>query len=65
MTEPRRLFVVDIIPSHVLSKEDTKSTKFRDWSLPATFTPEIHCAMVWAKFKALAEGARIATKQFW
>jgi hypothetical protein len=24
MTEPRRLFVVHIIPSHVFSKEDTK-----------------------------------------
>ena len=28
MTEPRRLFVVHIIPSHVFSKDDTKSTKF-------------------------------------
>ena len=28
MTEPRRLFVVHIIPSHVFSKEDTKSPKF-------------------------------------
>ena len=28
MTEPWRLFVVHIIPSHVFSKEDTKSTKF-------------------------------------
>jgi hypothetical protein len=28
MTEPRRLLVVDNIPSHVLSKENTKSTKF-------------------------------------
>ncbi|MGZ9262785.1 MAG: hypothetical protein ACXW6V_25255, partial [Candidatus Binatia bacterium] len=28
MTEPRSLFVVHIIPAHVFSKEDTKSTKF-------------------------------------
>ena len=28
MTEPRRLFVMHIIPSSIFSKEDTKSTKF-------------------------------------
>lgn len=35
------------------------------FSSQATFTPEIHPTVVWAKFKALAEGARIATKQLW
>lgn len=33
------------------------------FSSQATFTPEIHPTVVWAKFKAMAEGARIATKQ--
>jgi len=32
---------------------------------PATFTPEVHPTVVWAKFKALAEGAAIATKKLW
>jgi hypothetical protein len=27
MTEPRRLFVVNITPSHVFSKEDTKDSE--------------------------------------
>jgi len=31
----------------------------------ATFTPEIHPTVVWAKFQAMAEGAKIATKQLW
>jgi 5-methyltetrahydropteroyltriglutamate--homocysteine methyltransferase len=35
------------------------------FSSQATFTPEIHPAVVWAKFKAMAEGAKIATKQLW
>jgi 5-methyltetrahydropteroyltriglutamate--homocysteine methyltransferase len=35
------------------------------FSSQATFTPEIHPTVVWAKFKALAEGAAIATRQLW
>jgi len=32
---------------------------------PATYTPEIHPAIVWAKFESLAEGARRATGRLW
>jgi 5-methyltetrahydropteroyltriglutamate--homocysteine methyltransferase len=35
------------------------------FSSQATFTPEVHPTVVWAKFKALAEGADIATKKLW
>jgi 5-methyltetrahydropteroyltriglutamate--homocysteine methyltransferase len=35
------------------------------FSSQATFTPEIHPTVVWAKFQAMAEGAKIATKQLW
>ena len=35
------------------------------FSSQATFTPEIHPTVVWAKFKAMADGAKIATKQLW
>jgi 5-methyltetrahydropteroyltriglutamate--homocysteine methyltransferase len=35
------------------------------FSSQATLTPEIHSTVVWAKFKAMAEGAKIATKQLW
>ncbi len=38
-----------------------------DWgfSSQATYNPEVHPTVVWAKFQAMAEGARLATKQLW
>jgi len=35
------------------------------FSSQATFTPEIHPTVVWAKFQAMAEGAKIASTRFW
>jgi 5-methyltetrahydropteroyltriglutamate--homocysteine methyltransferase len=35
------------------------------FSSRATFTPEVHPDVVWAKFDALVEGARIATSRLW
>jgi 5-methyltetrahydropteroyltriglutamate--homocysteine methyltransferase len=35
------------------------------FSSQATYNPEIHPTVVWAKFQALAEGARLATAQLW
>ena len=35
------------------------------FSSRATFTPEVHPDVVWAKFDALVEGARIATTRLW
>jgi 5-methyltetrahydropteroyltriglutamate--homocysteine methyltransferase len=35
------------------------------FSSQATYTPEIHPDIVWAKFEALAEGARRATTHLW
>src|SRR5919106_3104020 len=34
-------------------------------SSQATFTPEIHPTVVWAKFQAMALGAQLATKKLW
>jgi 5-methyltetrahydropteroyltriglutamate--homocysteine methyltransferase len=31
----------------------------------ALATPEVHPSIVWAKFEALAEGARIASERLW
>ena len=31
----------------------------------AIYNPEIHPTVVWAKFQAMAEGARLATAQLW
>jgi 5-methyltetrahydropteroyltriglutamate--homocysteine methyltransferase len=35
------------------------------FSSQATYNPEVHPKVVWAKFNAMAEGARLATKQLW
>ena len=35
------------------------------FSSQATFRPEVHVTVVWEKFKAMAEGARIASKTLW
>jgi len=35
------------------------------FSSQATYNTEVHPTVVWAKFQAMAEGARLATKQLW
>lgn len=35
------------------------------FSSQATYQPEIHPTVIWAKFRAMAEGARLATQQLW
>lgn len=35
------------------------------FSSQATYHPEVHPTVVWEKFRALAEGARLATRQLW
>jgi 5-methyltetrahydropteroyltriglutamate--homocysteine methyltransferase len=35
------------------------------FSSQATYNPEVHPTVVWAKFRAMAEGARLATEQLW
>ncbi len=35
------------------------------FSSQATYNPEIHPSVIWAKFRAMAEGARLATAQLW
>ncbi len=35
------------------------------FSSQATYRPEVHPTVVWAKFQAMAEGARLATQQLW
>jgi 5-methyltetrahydropteroyltriglutamate--homocysteine methyltransferase len=35
------------------------------FSSQATYHPEVHPSVVWAKFRAMAEGARLATEQLW
>ena len=35
------------------------------FSSQATYHPEVHPSVVWAKFRAMADGARLATTQLW
>ncbi|MBX5492765.1 MAG: methionine synthase, partial [Chloroflexi bacterium] len=35
------------------------------FSSQATYQPEVHPTVVWAKFRALAEGARLASQHLW
>ena len=35
------------------------------FSSRATFAPEVHPTVVWAKFEALSDGARLATQRLW
>ena len=35
------------------------------FSSQATYSPEVHPTVIWAKFQAMAEGARLATRQLW
>jgi 5-methyltetrahydropteroyltriglutamate--homocysteine methyltransferase len=35
------------------------------FSSQATYNPEVHPTVVWAKFRAMAEGAQLATRQLW
>ena len=35
------------------------------FSTQATYRTEVHPTVVWAKFRAMAEGARLATAQLW
>jgi 5-methyltetrahydropteroyltriglutamate--homocysteine methyltransferase len=35
------------------------------FSSQATYSPEIHPTVMWAKFRAMAEGARLASAQLW
>jgi 5-methyltetrahydropteroyltriglutamate--homocysteine methyltransferase len=35
------------------------------FSSQATYSPEVHPTVVWAKFRALADGARLATRRLW
>ena len=49
----------------VVGRENVVASADCGFSSQATYTPEIHPKIVWAKFEALAEGARRATARLW
>ncbi|HLK73799.1 MAG TPA: cobalamin-independent methionine synthase II family protein [Streptosporangiaceae bacterium] len=48
-----------------VGRENVVASADCGFSSQATYTPEIHPTIVWAKFEALAEGARLATSRLW
>ena len=51
--------------ANIVGRENVIAGTDCGFSTQATYTPEVHTTVVWAKFPALAEGARLATKQLW
>ncbi len=51
--------------AELVGRENVVASADCGFSSQATYTPEIHPSIVWAKFEALAEGARRATARLW
>ncbi len=51
--------------AEVVGRENVVASADCGFSSQATYIPEIHPRIVWAKFEALAEGARRATARLW
>ena len=51
--------------AELVGRENVLASADCGFSSQATYTPEIHPTIVWAKFEALAEGARRATVRLW
>jgi 5-methyltetrahydropteroyltriglutamate--homocysteine methyltransferase len=49
----------------VVGREQVIAGSDCGFSSQATMEPEIHSTVVWAKFQAMAEGARLASAQLW
>ena len=49
----------------VAGKENVIAGSDCGFSSQATPEPEVHPTVVWAKFEAMAEGARLATQRLW
>jgi 5-methyltetrahydropteroyltriglutamate--homocysteine methyltransferase len=51
--------------AQVVGREQVIAGSDCGFSSFATTEPEVHPSVVWAKFQAMAEGARLATRQLW
>jgi len=49
----------------IVGRENVIASADCGFSSRASFAPEVHPTVVWAKFAALSEGAAIATKRLW
>ncbi len=51
--------------AELVGRENVVASADCGFSSQATYSPEIHPRIIWAKFEALAEGARRATARLW
>ena len=51
--------------ANLVGKENVIAGADCGFSSQATFSPEVHPTVVWAKFQALAEGALLASQRLW
>ncbi len=51
--------------ARVVGRENVIAGADCGFSSEARFTPDVHPTVVWAKFRALAEGATLASKRLW
>jgi 5-methyltetrahydropteroyltriglutamate--homocysteine methyltransferase len=51
--------------AELVGRENVVASADCGFSSQATYHPEIHPSIVWAKFESLAEGARRATARLW
>lgn len=51
--------------ANIVGRENVIAGTDCGFSTQATYTPEVHPTVVWAKFQAIAAGAQLATKQLW
>ena len=51
--------------ANVVGRENVIASADCGFSSQATYNPEVHPKVMWAKFDAMAEGARLASKQLW
>ncbi len=59
--------IADLLVTYaaLVGKENVIAGADCGFSSQATFSPEVHPTVVWAKFEALAEGARLASRRLW
>jgi len=49
----------------IVGRENVMASVDCGFSSQATYNPEVHPKIMWAKFDAMVEGARLASKTLW
>src|SRR5581483_552490 len=51
--------------ANIVGRENVIAGADCGFSSQATYNPEVHPTVIWAKFRAMTEGARLASQQLW